>query len=56
MTMLLVTHEMGFAEEIADRVIFMDAGRVVEDSEPHRIFRNPSSERTRAFLRAVLER
>src|SRR5215211_673372 len=56
MTMLIVTHEMGFAEEISDRVIFMDGGRVVEDSEPHRIFRTPTSERTRAFLRAVLER
>jgi polar amino acid transport system ATP-binding protein len=55
MTMLIVTHEMKFAEDIADRVIFMDHGSIVEDAPPKVIFRNPSSDRTRAFLRAVLE-
>jgi polar amino acid transport system ATP-binding protein len=56
MTMLIVTHEMAFAEDIADRVIFMDGGRIVEDAPPQVIFTDPSNERTRAFLRAVLER
>ncbi len=56
MTMLIVTHEMSFAREISDRVIFMEKGRIVEDGEPSVIFRNPASERTRAFLKAVLER
>jgi polar amino acid transport system ATP-binding protein len=56
MTMLIVTHEMGFAEEIADRVIFMDGGVIVEDADPKVIFRAPQHERTRTFLRAVLER
>jgi polar amino acid transport system ATP-binding protein len=56
MTMLIVTHEMSFAREISDRVIFMENGRIVEDSTPEQIFTNPASERTRAFLRAVLER
>ena len=56
MTMLIVTHEMSFAREISDRVIFMEDGRIVEDSKPEQIFTSPASERTRAFLRAVLER
>jgi polar amino acid transport system ATP-binding protein len=56
MTMLIVTHEMSFARDVSDRVIFMEKGRVVEDGEPGVIFRNPASERTRAFLKAVLER
>ena len=56
MTMVLVTHEMGFAEEIGSRVVFMDAGRIVEDSEPKRFFRNPESDRARAFLKAVINR
>ena len=54
MTMLLVTHEMRFAEEIADRVVMFDAGRVVEDRPPHEMFSEPREERTRAFLQAVL--
>lgn len=54
-TMLLVTHEMAFAQEISDRVIFMDEGRVVEEGPPERIFQNPTEERTRQFLRAVVE-
>jgi len=56
MTMLIVTHEMSFARDVSDRVIFMEKGRIVEDGEPSIIFRDPASERTRAFLRAVLER
>jgi len=47
---------MSFARDVSDRVIFMEKGRIVEDGEPSVIFRNPASERTRAFLRAVLER
>jgi polar amino acid transport system ATP-binding protein len=54
MTMLLVTHEMRFAEEIADRVLMFDAGRIIEDRPPHEMFTDPREERTRAFLRAVL--
>lgn len=56
MTMLLVTHEMNFARDIADRVIFMENGDIVEDAPPDVIFKRPSSPRTQAFLRAVLER
>jgi len=55
MTMILVTHQMHFAREIADRVVFMDEGRVVEAGEPERILRAPAEARTRDFLRAVLE-
>jgi polar amino acid transport system ATP-binding protein len=54
MTMLVVTHEMGFAREAADKVIFMDGGVVVEEGEPEEIFTHPRTERARAFLRAVL--
>jgi polar amino acid transport system ATP-binding protein len=54
MTMLVVTHEMGFAKDVADRVIFMDGGYVVEDDTPHNIFTNPKNERTREFLSRVL--
>ena len=56
MTMLIVTHEMKFAADISDRVIFMDHGTIVEDAAPSLLFTNPAHERTRAFLRAVLER
>jgi polar amino acid transport system ATP-binding protein len=55
MTMIVVTHEMSFARDIADRVAFFDHGRVVEDDTPDVIFANPQHERTREFLRAVLE-
>ncbi|MGB3415256.1 MAG: ectoine/hydroxyectoine ABC transporter ATP-binding protein EhuA [Mesorhizobium sp.] len=55
-TMLIVTHEMGFAREVADRVLFMEGGRIVEDGDPEQVFANPRSERTRAFLGAVLHR
>jgi polar amino acid transport system ATP-binding protein len=54
MTMLIVTHEIRFAQEIADRVVFMEGGRVVEDDVPEVIFSNPKHERTREFLNAVL--
>ena len=56
MTMLMVTHEMRFAEEISDRVVMFDHGVVVEKGPPSEIFKNPTEERTRKFLRAVLER
>jgi len=55
MTMVVVTHEMGFAREAADDVIFMDEGVIVEEAKPEEIFDHPKHERTRAFLRAVLE-
>jgi general L-amino acid transport system ATP-binding protein len=54
MTMVCVTHEMGFARQVADRVIFMDAGRVVETAPPEQFFRNPQETRTRAFLSQIL--
>ncbi|APD10109.1 MULTISPECIES: amino acid ABC transporter ATP-binding protein [Thermus] len=54
MTMLVVTHEMGFAREVADRVVFMDRGQVVEEGRPEEIFTRPKEERTRAFLERVL--
>jgi len=53
-TMVVVTHEMGFARQVADRVIFMDGGRIVEAGTPSEIFDTPQQERTRSFLRAVL--
>ncbi len=52
-TMLIVTHEMQFAREIADRIVFMEGGRIVEQGPPAQIFDNPQDERTRAFLRRV---
>lgn len=54
MTMLLVTHEMGFAREFADRAVFMDGGRVVESGPPEQLFGSPREERTKSFLRRVL--
>lgn len=54
MTMLCVTHEMGFARQVADRVIFMDRGEIVEQDKPERFFSNPQNERTRTFLGQVL--
>ncbi len=54
MTMLVVTHEMGFARAVADRVIFMDKGEIVEDAPPQQFFGNPRSERTRTFLAQIL--
>ena len=54
MTMLCVTHEMGFARRVADRVIFMDQGEIVEQNEPEAFFNNPQSERTKLFLSQIL--
>jgi ABC-type polar amino acid transport system ATPase subunit len=54
MTMLVVTHEMGFVRQVADRVIFMDDGRIVEEGAPAEIFGNPQHRRTQAFLSSVL--
>ena len=54
MTMLVVTHEMGFAKQVADRVIFMDAGQIVEQNEPQAFFDNPQNERTKLFLSQIL--
>ena len=56
MTMLVVTHEMGFARDIADRVVFMADGIVVEEGTPQQIFSAPKNERTRQFLQSILER
>ena len=54
MTMVVVTHEMGFAKDVADRVIFMDEGVIMEEGTPEEIFQNPQNERTKAFLNCVL--
>jgi polar amino acid transport system ATP-binding protein len=54
MTMMLVTHEMGFASEMADRVLMFDHGRILEQGPPKKIFKEPEHERTKSFLRAVL--
>lgn len=56
MTMLIVTHEMSFARDIADRVIFMDGGEIAEEAAPDVIFSHPKSDRTRSFLKSILER
>ena len=55
MTMMIVTHEMGFAREVADRVIFVHAGRIVEQGSPSQVFDHPQHERTQAFLSRVLK-
>ena len=54
MTMICVTHEMGFARRVADRVIFMDEGQIVEQNEPESFFNNPQSDRTKLFLSQIL--
>ncbi len=54
MTMAIVTHEMGFAREVADRVIFMDGGYIAEEGTPEQVFQHPKSERLQQFLKAVL--
>ena len=54
MTMLVVTHEMGFARSVAHRVIFMDAGQIIEENAPDRFFENPKNDRTRLFLSQIL--
>jgi polar amino acid transport system ATP-binding protein len=55
MTMMLVTHEMGFASEIADRVVMFDHGKILEDGPPSKIFKQPEHDRTKSFLQAVLQ-
>ena len=54
MTCILVTHEMGFARKVADRVIFMDEGQIIEQNEPEAFFSNPKSDRTKLFLSQIL--
>ena len=54
MTMICVTHEMGFARQVADRVIFMDDGQIVEQNEPESFFNKPQSDRTKLFLSQIL--
>ena len=55
MTMLVVTHEMGFAKKVANRVIFMDEGQIIEQNNPHEFFDNPQHERTQLFLSQILD-
>jgi len=55
MTMIVVTHEMGFAREVADRVIFMDYGKIIEEGRPDALFRTPTQERTQLFLKQILK-
>ncbi len=54
MTMIVVTHEMGFAKAVANRVIFMDGGEIIEQNEPHEFFNNPQNNRTKLFLNQIL--
>tara|TARA_B100000131_G_scaffold317458_1_gene359505 strand:+ start:354 stop:1100 length:747 start_codon:yes stop_codon:yes gene_type:complete len=54
MTMIVVTHEMGFAQEVADRIMFFDEGKLVEQNNPHDFFNNPKSDRTKLFLSQIL--
>ena len=56
MTMLIVTHEMGFAKNVANRLLFMDGGKIVEDTDPKTFFENPKSERAKEFLDKVLNK
>ena len=55
MTMIIATHEMGFAREVADKICFLDNGCILEEGGPEQIFRNPREPRTREFLARVLE-
>ncbi len=54
MTMIVVTHEMGFAKEVADRMMFFDEGQIIEEGTPEEIFNNPKEERTKLFLSQIL--
>jgi ABC-type polar amino acid transport system ATPase subunit len=56
MTMICVTHEMGFARSVADRVVFMDQGRIIEQADPGSFFSAPKNERTKLFLNQILKR
>ena len=55
MTMICVTHEMGFARTVANRIVFMDGGEIVEQNDPEHFFENPENERTRLFLSQILQ-
>lgn len=55
MTMIIVTHEMGFAKDVADRVCFLDSGKIIEDSPPEKLFTRPEHPRTRQFLQRIIE-
>ena len=54
MTMVVVTHEMGFAREVADRILFVDGGQIIEQGTPEQVFDHPQQERTQSFLSKVL--
>ena len=54
MTMVVVTHEVGFAREVADRIVFMNGGLIVEEATPEEFFQNPQEERTKKFLSQIL--
>jgi ABC-type polar amino acid transport system ATPase subunit len=56
MTMIVVTHEMKFAERVADRVLLLDQGSILEEGTPEQLFTNPTHERSKSFLRSVLNR
>ena len=55
-TMMVVTHEMGFAREVADRVLFVDNGVIIEEGTPQELFGNPQHERTRTFLKSIVHK
>ncbi len=55
MTMICVTHEISFAKKVANRVIFMDAGQIIEQNDPHEFFDNPQHERTKLFLSQIIQ-
>jgi ABC-type polar amino acid transport system ATPase subunit len=55
MTMIVVSHEMGFAREVADRIVMMDDGRIIEEAPPEQFFSAPRQERTRAFLARIID-
>ena len=55
MTMIVVTHEMGFAREVADRIVFFDYGQLVEENTPEEFFHNPQNKRTKLFLSQILD-
>ncbi|GAH29735.1 unnamed protein product, partial [marine sediment metagenome] len=55
MTMVVVTHEMGFARSVANEVIFIEGGKIIDQGAPHKIFTNPDHERTKRFLRKITE-
>jgi len=55
MTMIVVSHEMGFARDVASRVVFVDGGVIVEEGDPREVFTNPKEERTRSFLKKILQ-